>query len=62
MSYCADTISIVEFAKGHDSVKNIGGVMVFILCMSFDDALYVYICIYVYTCRHPCDAISSHKC
>ena len=27
-SSCADTISIVKFAKGHNSVKNVGGVMV----------------------------------
>ena len=41
-SYCANTISIVKFAKGHNSVKNVGGVMVFVFCMSFDDALYFY--------------------
>ena len=34
----ADTISIVKFAKGHNSVKNVGGVMIPVLCMSFDDA------------------------
>ena len=41
-SSCADPISIVKFAKGHNSVKNVGGVMVLVLCMSFDDALYLY--------------------
>ena len=42
MSSSADTISIVKFAKGHNSIKNVGGVMVLVLCMSFDDALYWY--------------------
>ena len=37
-----ETISVVKFAKGHNSVKNVGGVMVLGLCMSFDDALYLY--------------------
>ena len=41
-SSCADTISIVKFAKGHNSVKNVGGFMVLVLSMSFDDALYWY--------------------
>ena len=41
-SYCADTISIVKFAKGNNSVKNVGGVMVLVYCMSFDDASYLY--------------------
>ena len=40
-SSCADTISIMKFAKGHNSVKNVGGVMVLVLCMSLDDALYL---------------------
>ena len=42
VSYYADTISTLKFAKGHNSVKNVGGVMVLILCVSFDDALYLY--------------------
>ena len=37
-----DTISIVKFAKGHTSVKNVGGVIVLVLCTSFDDALNLY--------------------
>ena len=41
-SSLADTISIVKFAKWHNSVKNVGGVIVFVLCMSFDDDLYWY--------------------
>ena len=42
-SYYADTISIVKFAKGNNSVKTVGGVMVLVLCTAFDDALYLYI-------------------
>ena len=34
-----DTISTVKFAKGNE---NVGRVMVLNLCMSFDDALYLY--------------------
>ena len=41
-SYYEDTISIVKFAKEHNSVKNVDGVMVLVLCMSFDDAWYLY--------------------
>ena len=37
--YCAETISIGKFAKGHNSTKNKGRVMVLFLCMSYDDAL-----------------------
>ena len=29
-------------SKGHNSVKNVGGVSVFILCTSSDDGLYLY--------------------
>ena len=32
----------MEFAKGHNSVKNLGGVMVLVLFTSFDDAIYLY--------------------
>ena len=28
--------------KGTNSVKNVGGVMVFVLCLLSDDALYLY--------------------
>ena len=38
--YCEDTISIVKFAKGHNSIKNVGGLMVLVLCLSFHNALY----------------------
>ena len=41
-SSSADTISSVKFAEGHNSVKNVDGVMVLVLYMSFDDALYWY--------------------
>ena len=30
-SYCADTISIVKFGKGHNFIKNVDGVMVLVL-------------------------------
>ena len=42
ISMCLDTISIVKFKKGHNSVKNVGGDMVLALCMSFDDVLYLF--------------------
>ena len=35
-------ISIVKFSKGHNSVKNVGGVQFFILDTLFNDALYLY--------------------
>ena len=41
-SYCADTISIVKIGNGHNSVKNVGGVMLLVLCMFFANALYLY--------------------
>ena len=31
-----------EIFKGHNSVKNVDGVMVLVVCMSFDGALYLY--------------------
>ena len=34
---------MVKFAKGHKSIKNVGGVMVLVLCMSNDDALWKYL-------------------
>ena len=30
------------FSKGHDSVKNAGRIMVLVLCISSDHALYLY--------------------
>ena len=31
------------FSKGHNSVKNVGTVMILVLCISPDDALYTFI-------------------
>ena len=33
---------IKKISKGHDSVKNVGGVTVLFLCTSSDDGLYFY--------------------
>ena len=33
---------ISKFSKRHHSVKNVGGVMVLVLCLLSDDALYLY--------------------
>ena len=41
-SYGADTIFIGKISKGHNTVKNIGGVSVFVLCISSDDGLHLY--------------------
>ena len=41
-SYRADTVFIGKISKGHNSAKNVGGVMVFILCTSSDSGLYLY--------------------
>ena len=35
-------ISIVKFLKGHKFVNNVGGVTFLVLCISSDDALYLY--------------------
>ena len=35
-------IFIVKISKGHNSVKNVGGVAVLVLCISSDDGLYLY--------------------
>ena len=35
-------ICILKFAKGHNSVKNVGGVMVLVLFALSDNALYLY--------------------
>ena len=31
-----------KISKGHNSIKNVGGVTVFILCTSSDDGSYLY--------------------
>ena len=41
-SYRADVICILNFTKGHNSVKSIDGVMVRVLCTSSDNTLYLY--------------------
>ena len=41
-SYGADTISVPKNTKGHNSVKNVGRVMGFVLCTSSDVALQLY--------------------
>ena len=38
----ADTIFIAKNSKGHNSVKNVGGVSVLVLCTSSDSGLYLY--------------------
>ena len=35
-SYRADTIFIAKISKGHNSIKNVGGVSVFVLCTLSD--------------------------
>ena len=40
--YCADTIFILKFSKGHNSKKNVGGIMVLAVCMSSTHVLYLY--------------------
>ena len=35
-------MSIMKFPKGHDSVKNVGGVKDFVICTLSADALYLY--------------------
>ena len=37
-----DMISNRQFFKGTNSVKNVSGVMVLVLCLLSDDALYLY--------------------
>ena len=43
LSYRADTIFTAKISKGHNSVKNVVGVAVLVLCTSSDDGLYLYI-------------------
>ena len=38
-SYRADMIFIRKSSKGHNSVKNVGGMSVHVLCTSSDDGL-----------------------
>ena len=41
-NYRADTIFMRKISKGHNSVKNVGGESVLVLCTSSDDGLYSY--------------------
>ena len=41
-SYRAATIFMGKISKGHNSVINVGGVTVLVLCTSSDDGLYLY--------------------
>ena len=34
--------NIVNFSKGTNSIKNVGGVMVLVLCQLSDNVLYLY--------------------
>ena len=51
-SYRADTIFIRKISKGHNSVKNVGGVSVLVLCTSSDDGLYLCIVSWKYLERY----------
>ena len=42
ISYREDMISIRKISKGHNSVKNEGGVSILVLCISSDGGLYLY--------------------
>ena len=37
-----ETIFVLKLSKGHNSVKNVAGVTVFVFCILHDDALYLY--------------------
>ena len=37
-----DAIAILKITKGHNSVKNVGGLMALVLCISADYDLYLY--------------------
>ena len=41
LSYSADTISLVKFSKGYNSVKNVDGVTVIVLFILCDNVLYL---------------------
>ena len=41
LNYRADTIFIEKISKGHNSLKNEGGVTVLVLCTSSDGGLFV---------------------
>ena len=41
-SHSVARFPIFKFLKGNNSIKNVGGVMVLVLCLLSDDALYLY--------------------
>ena len=41
-TFTVDTTYIKKISKGHNSVKNVVGVLILILCPSSDDGLYLY--------------------
>ena len=51
-SYRADTISIWKITKGNNSAKNVGGVTVFNICMSYGHVLYFYQVLWNYLKRY----------
>ena len=42
ISYRVDTIFIGKISKGHYFLKNVGGIMVLVLCILSEDGLYLY--------------------
>ena len=42
ISYRADTIFVRKISKGHNFVKNVGGLSLLVLCTSSDDGLYLH--------------------
>ena len=40
--YRADTIFIRKISRGHNSIKNVGGMSVLVICTLSDDGLYLY--------------------
>ena len=40
--YLADAVCILKISKGHNSVNNLGGVMVLVLSTLSDGVLYLY--------------------
>ena len=43
-SYREDTVCILKFSKGHNSVNNVGGVMALVLSTLSDSVLYLFPC------------------
>ena len=40
--YRADMIFIRKISRGHNSIKNVGGMLVLVICTSSDDSVYLY--------------------